>query len=81
MPLVEVFTSEQTQRQLAEMPGVGRSFVARTGSRLRASDILETRRGAFIIKDEARLRATSCGCTARIEDHFDTVLGGIYPLR
>lgn len=70
-----------TQRQLAEMLGVGRSFIARTVSRFREEGILGTRRGVFIITDEARLRATSCKCTAAIEDHFDTVLHGIYPAK
>lgn len=68
-----------TQGQLAEMLGVGRSFVARTVSRLREAGILGTRRGTFIITDEARLRTMSCGCTTRIEGHFDSVLNGIYP--
>jgi hypothetical protein len=70
-----------TQQELAEMLGVGRSFVARTVSRLREDGIIDTRRGTFIIRDEIKLRAAACHCTASIEDHFDTVLHGIYPLR
>jgi CRP-like cAMP-binding protein len=70
-----------TQQELAEMLGVGRSFVARTVSRFREDGTLDTRRGTFIIKNEAQLRAAACHCTASIEDHFDTVLHGIYPAR
>jgi CRP-like cAMP-binding protein len=70
-----------TQQQLAEMLGVGRSFIARTVSRFREAGTLGTRRGVFIITNEAQLRAASCKCTAAIEDHFDNVLHGIYPAK
>jgi Crp-like helix-turn-helix domain len=71
---------EMTQEQLAEMLGVGRTFVTRTVRQLREEGILETRRGVFIVKDEAALRQKACRCTTAIEDHFDTVLHGIYPV-
>lgn len=67
-----------TQEQLAEMLGVGRTFVTRIVSQLRQEGLIETRRGMFIIRKEAALRKRSCGCTAAIEAHFDTVLHGIY---
>jgi hypothetical protein len=70
-----------TQQELAQLLGVGRSFVARTVSRFREDGTLETRRGAFIIKNERALRAAACECTTFIEDHFDSVLNGIYPPR
>ena len=70
-----------TQQELAEMLGVGRTFVARTVRRLREENVLASRRGSFIIKDEAKLRALSCQCTVAIENHFDAVLHGIYPVR
>jgi hypothetical protein len=47
---------------------------------LRDEGVIETRRGVFIIKDEAALRQKSCRCTTTIENHFDTVLHGIYPV-
>jgi biotin operon repressor len=71
---------KMTQEQLAEVLGVGRTFVTRVVSRLRQEGTIETRRGVFIIKDEQVLRDASCGCTAVIEDHYDTVMHGIYPL-
>ncbi|MBF7015398.1 Crp/Fnr family transcriptional regulator (plasmid) [Novosphingobium resinovorum] len=69
-----------THEQLAEMLGVGRSFVTRVISKLREAGTIETRRGVFIVKDEQVLRDTACDCTTTIEEHFDTVLHGIYPL-
>jgi hypothetical protein len=69
-----------TQEQLADMLGVGRTFVTRTVRSLRDEGMIKTRRGAFIIEDEQALRAASCICSTAIEDHFDTVLHGIYPV-
>jgi CRP-like cAMP-binding protein len=68
-----------TQESLAEMLGVGRTFVTRVVSKLREDGVIETRRGLFIVKNEAALRAVACQCTTAIENHFDTVLHGIYP--
>jgi CRP-like cAMP-binding protein len=68
-----------TQDQLADMLGVGRSFVTRVIGEMRQHGVVETRRGAIVICEEARLRRISCGCTTAIEDHFDKVLRGIYP--
>ncbi len=69
-----------TQEQLADMLGVGRTFVTRTVGQMRKDGLIATRRGTFIVLDEAGLRAKSCSCTTAIEDHFDAVLHGIYPL-
>jgi len=68
-----------TQDQLADMLGVGRTFVTRTVGQLRADNIISTSRGVFTVLDEAALRSRTCTCTRAIEDHFDTVLHGIYP--
>lgn len=71
---------EMTQEQLAEMLGVGRTFVNRTLGQLREEGVIETRRSVLVVKDEAALRQKACRCTTAIEDHFDAVLHGIYPL-
>jgi hypothetical protein len=71
---------EMTQEQLAEMLGVGRTFVTRIVRQLRDEGILDTRRGIVVIKNETALREKSCRCTTAIEDHFDMVLHGIYPV-
>jgi biotin operon repressor len=70
---------EMTQDRLAGMLGVGRTFVTRVVSQLRAEGVIATRRGVFVVKDEGALREKSCECTTSIEMHFDTVLHGIYP--
>jgi CRP-like cAMP-binding protein len=68
-----------TQEQLANLLGVGRTFVTRIVGKFRADGLVSTRRGAFKVENEAALRAMSCRCTAAIENHFDVVLRGIYP--
>ncbi len=68
---------ELTQDQLAEMLGVGRTFVSRTMLALREAGVL-TRRGVITVLNEPALRKISCACTAAIEDHFDAVLHGIH---
>jgi biotin operon repressor len=72
--------ARMTQEQLAQMLGVGRTYVARVVGQLRDEGVIETRRGVFTIKDEAALPQKSCRCTTAIENHFDTVLHGIYPV-
>jgi CRP-like cAMP-binding protein len=69
-----------TQEQLANTMGVGRPFVGRVLSSMRQQGVIESRRLRLTIKDEKKLRSLSCGCTVLIEDHFDKVLHGIYPV-
>jgi CRP-like cAMP-binding protein len=71
---------ELTQDQLAEMLGVGRTFVTKTVRRFRDEGLIATRRGIIAIRNEAALKKTACYCTTAIEEHFDTVLHGIYPV-
>jgi hypothetical protein len=71
---------EMTQEQLAEMLGVGRTFVTRVVGKLREEGTIATRRGVFTIRNEQLLREMACGCTTAIENHFDAVLHGIYPV-
>ncbi|SDO27539.1 cAMP-binding domain of CRP or a regulatory subunit of cAMP-dependent protein kinases [Filomicrobium insigne] len=68
-----------TQEQLAGMLGVGRSYVSRVMQSLRASGLLETRRGSVCIRDAERLASLSCGCNDALKRHFDLVLAGVYP--
>jgi len=67
-----------TQDQLADMLGVGRSFVTRVIGDMRAQGAVETRRGRIVIKDSSKLNALSCRCAMTVEAHFAKVLGGIY---
>jgi CRP-like cAMP-binding protein len=59
-----------THEQLAGMLGVGRSYASRVIENFKARRILETRRGALLIRDPAALRAKACRCNDGIERHF-----------
>jgi hypothetical protein len=70
---------EMTQEQLASMLGVGRTFVSRVIGSMRQEGIIDSKRGRIIISDMPALRHQSCNCHELVDDHFDTVLHGIYP--
>ncbi|MGZ3304341.1 MAG: Crp/Fnr family transcriptional regulator [Asticcacaulis sp.] len=69
-----------TQEQLADMLGVGRTFISRVISGMRDEGIIETQRGRIVVLSVPSLRHQSCRCTDIIQNHFDAVLHGIYPL-
>ncbi|MDR3465191.1 MAG: Crp/Fnr family transcriptional regulator [Xanthobacteraceae bacterium] len=68
-----------THEQLATMLGVGRSYTSRVLQNFRAEGILDTRRGALVVRDAAALATRACACNEAVKAHFDTVLQGIYP--
>jgi hypothetical protein len=68
-----------TQEQLATMLGVGRSYASRVIQTLKAKGILETRRGAIVVKNLEALEARACLCREHVKTHFDTALRGVYP--
>ena len=68
-----------TQEQMAGMLGIGRTYMSRVISALKERGILATRRGGVLIADPEALQALSCECHARVKEHFDTVLRGVYP--
>jgi CRP-like cAMP-binding protein len=68
-----------TQEQLANMLGVGRSYVSRVIQSLKARRLIETHRGGLTIADPEGLRALACGCQDSVRRHFDEVLKGVYP--
>lgn len=67
------------QEQLAELLGVGRSFVNRVLKGLREDGVLTTRRGYLEIRDFDALNGLACGCNDRLREHFEVVLAGVYP--
>lgn len=69
-----------SQEQLAGMLGVGRSYVAKVVGTLKSRGVLETMRGQFSIRSVDELKALSCGCRDMVNQHFETVLRGVYPL-
>lgn len=68
-----------TQEQLAGVLGVGRTFVSRVIGRMREEGLIKTRRGRILLQDPEGLRARSCACSGLIEQHFESVMGGVYP--
>ena len=67
-----------THEQLATMLGVGRSYASRVILALKEEGIVETRRGAILVRDRAALHRRSCRCEASVLAHFEDVLDGIY---
>lgn len=68
-----------THEQLAGMLGVGRSYASRVIQTFKTDSVLETRRGAFVVRNRAALDAKSCQCNESVKIHFEEVLRGVYP--
>ena len=68
-----------THEQLSTMLGVGRSYTSRVIQTFKAEGILETRRGAILIRNQDALAARSCLCNDAVKAHCDEVLRGVYP--
>jgi len=68
-----------THEQLAGMLGVGRSYASRVIQIFKAEGILETRRGAIVVRNRAALDAKACQCNDSVKTHFEEVLRGVYP--
>ncbi|MDO9382688.1 MAG: Crp/Fnr family transcriptional regulator [Hyphomicrobiaceae bacterium] len=68
-----------TQEQLAFMLGVGRSYASRVVQSFKAEGIIDTGRGALIVRDKPALAARACLCNESVKTHFEIVLAGVYP--
>jgi hypothetical protein len=68
-----------THEQLATLLGVGRSYVSRVIQIFKAEGILDTRRGAILVRDRDGLQARACLCNEAVKIHFEEVLSGVYP--
>jgi hypothetical protein len=68
-----------THQQLATLLGVGRSYASRVIQAFKAQEILETRRGAILVRDREALRLRACLCDESVKSHFEEVLRGVYP--
>lgn len=68
-----------THEQLATLLGVGRSYASRVVQVLKAEGVLETRRGAVLVRNRAALQARACLCNESVKSHFEEVLSGVYP--
>ena len=68
-----------THEQLATLLGVGRSYASRVIQTFKAEDILETRRGAILVRNREALQLRACLCNEAVKTHFEEVLRGVYP--
>ena len=68
-----------THEQLATLLGVGRSYTSRVIQTFKVEGILETRRGAILVRNPEALRSRSCLCNEAVKGHFEEVLRGVYP--
>src|SRR5579872_4406175 len=68
-----------THEQLATLLGVGRSYASRVIQTFKAESILETRRGAIVVRNREALQLRACLCNEAVKTHFEEVLRGVYP--
>jgi CRP-like cAMP-binding protein len=68
-----------TQGFIAEMLGVQRTYATRVIGDLVKRGAIEKRRGKITIKDRRKLEGAACECYARLRQHYDRVLPGVYP--
>ena len=68
-----------THEQLAAMLGVGRSYASRVIQAFKAEGVLETRRGALLVRNRTALTKRACLCNDAVKIHFEEVLRGVYP--
>jgi len=68
-----------THDELASMLGVGRSYASRVIQVFKLAGVLETRRGALVVRNREALVSRSCRCNDTVKEHFDEVLAGVYP--
>jgi DNA-binding transcriptional regulator YhcF (GntR family) len=68
-----------THEQLATLLGVGRSYASRVIQTFKAEGIVETRRGAIVVRNREALQLRACLCNEAVKTHFEEVLRGVYP--
>ena len=68
-----------TQQRLADLLGVGRSYIGRVIAGLKADKVIDVSPGCVTIKNVDRLERHACACTDAVRAHFDTVLKNVYP--
>jgi DNA-binding transcriptional regulator YhcF (GntR family) len=68
-----------THEQLATLLGVGRSYASRVIQTFRVEGVVETRRGAIVVRNRDALHGRACRCNEAVKSHFEEVLSGVYP--
>lgn len=72
-------TLRLTQEHLAEMLGIGRSYISRVIARLKQEGIIQTYRKRLVVLDMDRIHDLACDCNEQVKRHFNEVLKGVYP--
>jgi hypothetical protein len=70
---------QMSQVQLGEMLGIGRSYISRVISWMKAEKIISVSRKKIILSNMDKLRSYACDCNDHVKRHFDDVLKGVYP--
>lgn len=68
-----------THEQLSAMLGVGRSYASRVIKVFKQEGVLDTRRGAIVVRNRDALALRACLCNESVKNHFEEVLRGVYP--
>lgn len=68
-----------TQDQLADMLGVGRSYITRVIARFKDDGIVQTGWRQLTVVDLEAMQAMACDCNESVKQHFNDVLAGVYP--
>lgn len=68
-----------TQQRLADLMGVGRSYISRVMTGLKAAGAITVAQGQVTIADRPRLDGHACTCNEAVRSHFDRVLRKVYP--
>lgn len=68
-----------THEQLSTLLGVGRSYASRVLQSFKAEGVLDTRRGAILVRNLDGLHLRACLCNEAVKMHFEEVLRGVYP--
>lgn len=68
-----------TQDQLAEMLGVGRSYITRVIARFKDDGIVQTGWRQLSVTDLEAIQSIACDCNEHVKRHFGEVLAGVYP--
>lgn len=72
-------TIRLSQEQLAEMLGVGRSYISRVIAGLKRERIISVSRKQITVLDLDRVVEMACDCNEHVKRHFNDVLLGVYP--
>lgn len=68
-----------SQDQLAEMLGIGRSYICRVIAGFKREGMIEVGWKQLEVLDLERMEAMACDCNHQVKRHFNRVLSGVYP--